>query len=236
MKEDAVKINQEATARGITRLCHFTQSRKLAHIICNPRGIIATAELREVAPDLLDVTDNERLDGYPDHISCSIEFPNTWYLKKIKDQDPLFKEWVVLFLKPSHLYKDDTLFCCRNASSQRGRLVRGGYAGFQSLFQQEITGARNQIFKRTTEMLSCCPTDDQAEVLVSGNVPREDIIGVGVCSEGQAERENVRLCLLQDAIPLKWIVVPQIFTTEWSGLVRSGRRPVERPYYGKGTK
>ena len=235
MKEDAVKISQEATARGISRLCHFTQSRKLAHIICNPRGIMATAELRIVAPDLIDVTDDERLDGYTDHISCSIEFPNTWYLKIIKDQDPLFKEWVVLFIKPSHLSKNDTLFCCRNASSQRGRLVRSGYPGFQELFQPEITGARGQIFKRTAEMLSCCPTDDQAEVLVSGNIPREDIIGVGVSSENQAKEESVRLCLLQDALPLNWIVVPQIFTTEWSRLVRRGKRPVEKPYYEKGT-
>lgn len=234
MNEDAVKIKREVAARGITRLCHFTQSRKLAHIVCNPRGIMPTAELRIVAPDLLDVTDNERLDGYTDHISCSIEFPNTWYLGKIKDQDPLFKDWVVLFIKPSHLCKDDTLFCCRNASSQRGRLVRGGYAGFEGLFQPQITGARGLTFKRTAEMLSCCPTDDQAEVLVSGNVPREDIIGVAVCSEDQAKRESVRLSLLRDAIPLNWIVVPQIFTTEWSGLVRRGWRPVEKLYCEKG--
>jgi len=235
VKEEAVKIKREVTARGITRLCHFTQSRKLAHIVCNPRGIMATTELRTVAPDLLDVTDNERLDGYTDHISCSIEFPNTWYLKKIKDQDPLFRDWVVLFIKPSHLCKDDTLFCCRNASSQRGRLVRSGYSGFQSLFQPEITGARSLVFKRTAEMLSCCPTDDQAEVLVSGNVPREDIIGVAVCSEDQAERESVRLSLLRDAIPLNWIVVPQIFTTEWSAVVRRGGRPAEGLYLGKRT-
>ena len=233
MKEDAVKIYRESVARRITRLCHFTQSRKLAHIICEPRGILSTAELQRVAPDLLDVTDKERLDGYLDHISCSIEFPNTWYLKKIKDQDPLFKEWVVLFLRPSLLCMDSTLFCYRNASSQRGRLVTSGFSGFQSLFQSEITGARRLIFKRTPEMLSCCPTDDQAEVLVS-HIPREDIIAVGVCSTEQAKRESVRLCLLQDAIPLKWIVVPQIFTTEWSELVRKGSRPVETLYVEKG--
>jgi hypothetical protein len=196
---------------------------------------MATTELRAVAPDLLDVTDNERLDGYPDHISCSIEFPNTWYLKKIKDQDPLFKEWVVLFIKPSHLCKDNTLFCCRNASSQRGRLVVSGYSGFQSLFKPEIIGAKGLTFKRMPEMLPCCPTDDQAEVLVSGNVPREDIIGVGVCSEEQAKRERLRLCLLKDAIPLNWVVVPLIFNTEWSGLVRRGKRPVETLYREKGT-
>lgn len=230
MKEDAVKISQEVTARGITRLCHFTQSRKLAHIVCNSRGIMATAEMREFAPDLLDVTDTERLDGYPDHISCSIEFPNIWYLELIKDRDPLFNEWVVLFLKPSLLWKNGTLFCCRNASAQRGHLVKGGYSGFQNMFQPEIIGARNLKFCRTPEMLSCCTTDDQAEVLVSSNVPREDIIGVGVCSDDQAERESVRLRLLPDAIHLNWIVVPQIFTSEWSWFVRSGRRPVERPY------
>jgi hypothetical protein len=227
VKEDAAKIKQESIARGITRLCHFTQSRKLAHIVCNPRGIMATSELRRVAPDLLDVTDNERLDGYLDHISCSIEFPNTWYFNKIKNQDPLFKEWVVLFLKPLLLWKDDTLFCCRNASSQRGSLVTGGYSGFRNLFQPEIIGAKGLNFKRTPKMLSCCPTDDQAEVLVFGNILPEDIIAVGVYSEEQAKRERVRLCLLQDAIPLNWAIVPQIFTSEWSGLVRRGSRPTE---------
>ncbi len=230
MKAEAVNIRQEAVARGITRLCHFTQSRKLAHIVCDPRGVMATAELREVAPDLLDVTDTERLDGYPDHISCSIEFPNTWYLKKIKDQDPLFRDWVILFVRPLYLSKDNTLFCCRNASTQRGRLVTGGYSGFQSLFKSEILGAKGLVFKRTPDMFPCCPTDDQAEVLVFGNIPREDIIGVGVCSEDQARRERIRLCFLRDAISLNWVVAPQIFTTEWSKLVRRGTRPAEKLY------
>jgi hypothetical protein len=91
---DADHIKREAQRRGITRLCHFTQSRKLAHILTELDGIWSTARLVEIAPDLLDRMDQSRFDGHTNHICCSIEYPNTWYLNKIRDSDPLFKEWV----------------------------------------------------------------------------------------------------------------------------------------------
>jgi len=71
-------------------------------------------------------------------------------------------------------------------------------------------------------------------VLVFNNVLHEEIIAVGVCSEEQANREIIRLSLLQEAIPLNWVVAPQIFTAEWSSLVRRGKRPKETIYQENG--
>jgi len=225
--DDYIKIKNEAILRGITRLCHFTQSRKLAHILTNSTGILSP---ERVPSDIRDVTDSLRLDGYTDYISCSIEYPNTWYLRQIKNRDALFKDWVIILLNPALLWRSGTLFCPRNAAAQYGSLVSPGYAGFIKLFQSEIAGAGGQIRKRTRQMLPCCPTDDQAEVLVPHHIPIKDIIGIAVSTEEQARHEKVRLSLLPNAITVKWIVAPQLFNTEWSSLVRQGQRPTETPY------
>jgi len=79
-------------------------------------------------------------------------------------------------------------------------------------------------------MLPCCPTDDQAEVLVRHSIPIKDILGIAVPTEAQARRENIRLSFLASAVTVKWIAAPQFFNTEWSALVRQGQRPKETPY------
>ena len=83
------------------------------------------------------------------------------------------------------------------------------------------------MFRRTAAMLACCPTDDQAEVLVGGSIERREILAVAVRDEEQAKREIIRLSLVQDAVALRWVVAPQLFTVKWSTLVRLGRYPDE---------
>jgi len=230
MMEDYVKIKNEAIRRGITRLCHFTQSRKLAHVLTTVREILSTEKLTKEFPDILDVTDKFRRDGYKNHICCTIEYPNTWYWRSVKDKDLLFKDWVVVLLNPAILWRSSTLFCPTNAATQSGSLVSPGYAGFMRLFQLEVTGARRRVQRRTGQMLPCCPTDDQAEVLVRHSIPIKDILGIAVPTEAQARRENIRLSFLASAVTVKWIAAPQFFNTEWSALVRQGQRPKETPY------
>jgi len=224
--DDSVRIRLEAKRRGISRLCHFTQSRKLAHILTDLDGIWSTTRLKEMAPDLLDQTDPVRLDGCEDHICCSIEYPNTWYLARVRDRDPLFREWVILFLSPSLLWRG-SLFCPRNAAAERGGLIQGGYAGFKRLYESEIVGALGKTFKRTSAMLDCCPTDDQAEVLVFEHIPHSDILGIAVPTAERARIEIARLSFLPNVVQANWYIAPELFDNRWSNLVRRGRRPRE---------
>jgi hypothetical protein len=228
--EDQQKIKDETLRRGISRLCHFTQSRKLSHILSDLDGVWSTSKLQEKAPDLLDQTDKIRLDGHLEHICCSVEYPNTWYLSKIRDNDPVFKDWVIAFLNPALLWRDKTLFSPRNSAADGGALIRSGYAGFSRLFVPSLVGARGMTFARKAEMLPCCPTDDQAEVLVYEHVSRSDIIGIGVLSEEQARAEELRLSFIPSATAPTFYVVPDIFTARWSNLVRRGIRPKETIY------
>lgn len=62
---DLDAIQADVSQRGITRLCHFTRSQKLAHMLAQTQAILPTQELRDRYPDLLDVTDTQRLDGHP---------------------------------------------------------------------------------------------------------------------------------------------------------------------------
>jgi hypothetical protein len=227
---DADHIKREVQTRGITRLCHFTQSRKLAHILRELDGIWSTARLEELAPDLLNRMDQSRFDGHINHICCSIEYPNTWYLNMIRDNDPLFKEWVILFLSPALLWREDTLFCPRNSAAHSGKLIEGGYQAFTSLFAPRNVGTKGLTFIRNTTMLPCCPTDDQAEVLVFEHIPCSEIIGIAVLTAEQARIEKARLSLLPNAVQLPWYVAPALFGRSWSDGVRRGERPLERLY------
>jgi len=92
-------IRQEVAKRRIARLCHFTPSRNLAHIAAGEIGILATRNLQQDERSVLNPTDLQRLDGHTGYISCSIEYPNAWYLDRARAQDTLFRDWVILFDK-----------------------------------------------------------------------------------------------------------------------------------------
>lgn len=229
MANDHDKIRAEVTLRGISRLCHFTQSRKLPHILGELDGLWSTAWLKRWRPDLLDQTDPLRYDGHEDHICCSIEYPNTWYLARIRDRDPLFREWVVVFIAPVFLYQEQTLFCPRNAAAEGGSLVQAGYNGFIRLYATQITGAQGRTRARTPMMLACSPTDDQAEVLIQQHIPASAITGVAVANAEQMAAENVRQNLLPELGRVPWFVAPDLFTEQWSTMIRRGLRPTEQP-------
>jgi len=96
-------VETEVKARGITRLCHFTPSRNLAQIVAGKTGILATSKLQEDERSVYTATDLQRLDGFREHICCSIEYPNAWYFEKARGKELLFKDWVVLLVTPKYL-------------------------------------------------------------------------------------------------------------------------------------
>lgn len=222
-------IQQDIAKRGITRLCHFTPSRSLAHILAGGAGILPSRLLEEEDRLLFNPTDLQRLDGHPDHICCSIEYPNAWYLDRARKGEILFRDWVVIFIDPAVLASERTLFCPRNAAAGYGAYISSGHEAFASMFALSVPGAQGKVRGRTLLHLPCSPTDDQAEVLVPDSIPPASIRAIGVSSEEQAQAESVRLKILGiDLGDLKFVVSPTLFDKyALSNAIRAGQRPSE---------
>jgi len=221
---DDVLFRKEIIERKITRLCHITRSQKALHILTSEDGIQAVDFLDK---SIYDANDDLRLDGRTDFVNCSIQYPNHWYWNKVKDKDPLFRNWVILLINPEIILLDTTEFCAFNAAAGKGAYIKKGYGAFKELFNNSVRG-RN----RTANMLSCCPTDDQAEVLVYKNISRKDIIGVVVKDEDQAESESIKWFYNLNVPKLDIIIAPDLFNGQWSNKVRQGTRPLEYKYQG----
>lgn len=230
------EVEAEVKVRSITRLCHFTPSRNLAQIVAGKTGILATSKLQEDERSVYTATDLQRLDGFMEHVCCSIEYPNAWYFERARGKELLFKDWVVLLVTPNYLWMPGTKFCPRNAAAGYGREVAEGVAAFKLLFAERSIGAYGRTYVRSPLTASCCPTDEQAEILVPDMIEFHDIVGIAVRDEDQARSELVRLELL--GIPhttlatLKFIVAPDFWNKHnLSAVLKSGQRPVETRFH-----
>jgi hypothetical protein len=223
-------IRQECDSRGITRICHFTQSRNLAHIFDDPLGLCSTRTLQEHALPH-NPTDTERFDGRNDLICCSIEYPNTYYFIKVREREPLFKDWVVLMIDPSYLWHPETCFCPCNAARSCGGYIRTGIEGFLSLYAPISPGLT--AYSRSARHLPAAPTDIQAEVLLKDPIPLDSITGIAVHTEDQAHREICRLRLQGITIDIPIYIAPEFFqrstlqNTYGTGLIQRGVRATE---------
>ena len=83
--------------RGVTRLCHFTKFQSLTHIITSVDGVLASSSIRQ---DMRNVNDTARYDGELDFVCCSVQYPNSWFLKIAmkNNSDRIFSEWIVLYI------------------------------------------------------------------------------------------------------------------------------------------
>lgn len=218
-------IRTKAEKRGITRLCHFTPSRNLAHIASDPRGLLASRHLKADEKAVFNPTDSERFDGYTNHLCCSIQYPNAWYFRAARGKETLFRDWVVVFIKNHYLWRTGTKFCPRNAAASYGRSVREGAGAFDALFVRSVVG--NQRYERGLDHPAFLPTDEQAEVLIPDVVEHGDVIGVAVRDRAQARREVAALNILGRKPP-RIFVVPEFYSPErLSGLLRAGNKPAE---------
>ena len=219
-------IEAEAAKRGITRLCHFTPSRNLGHIVSDPQGLLASRHLEEDEKAVFNPTDSARLDGYPDHLCCSIQYPNAWYFRKARENESLFRDWVVVFIKGRYLWQEGTKFCPRNAAANYGRGVGEGRAAFAALFAQSVAGS-GRTYERGPNHPAFLPTDEQAEVLIRDAVAHEDVMGIAVRDHAQAKREVARLTI-QGLTPPRMVAVPEFYSPgRLSTLLRGGRVPAE---------
>ena len=223
------EIRKLVEARGISRLCHFTPSRKLAHILADSAAIMSTQDLKQQERDVFDPTDLERVDGYHGHVCCSVEYPNAWYFAKAQTKEILFKDWVILLIDPSYMWRPETLFCPRNAAAEFGRLAAKGPKAFSDLFAASSGSAKCP--PRGPKHLGCCPTDDQAEVLVAGQIAAAHIQGVVTSSGEQAALEHARLQYLGLGDKVRFFVAPSLYNPRaLATAIRSGTRPLETPW------
>ena len=225
-------IREAAVERGITRLCHVTPSRNLVHIAKDPKGIQPSEALATDSEAVFNPIDQSRLDGFPDHVCCSIQYPNAWYLNQVRQHDAVFRDWTILLIKPDYLWLPGTKFSPRNAAAGFGSTVSHGTDAFASLFANETLGARGRTFVRSAGHPTFLPTDQQAEVLIPTSVARKDIAGIVVPDESQAKREIARLETLGVGFP-HYFVAPDLFDAQrLSSLLRSGSLPCEVEYDG----
>jgi ssDNA thymidine ADP-ribosyltransferase, DarT len=225
-------IEGGADRLGITRLCHLTPLRNLLHI-ASGEGLLSVAQL-EGERAIFDQQDLNRYDNHPDFISCSIEYPNVWYLRKRhKEATPLqrlFPEWVCLLIDRKYLWHPSTEFCPRNAAASGGSLLRPGYEAFCELYAEQVTGAQGISRGRDAKPKSC-PTDDQAEVMIHRHIPLADANTIVFADEEQATNNLGALRLL--GVPfesLDFLICPAFFEIQLSSTLRSGQIPAETPW------
>lgn len=211
-------------ARGVTRLCHFTKFQSLTHIITSVDGVLASSSIQQ---DTKNVNDTVRYDGELDFVCCSVQYPNSWFLETSiqRDLNEIFKDWLVLYIDLSILKDKHTKFCPCNASKANGAYISDNMDDIDSIFASKVS---TFSYPRTAKMLSCCPTDGQAEILIENNIPRKYINGIAVGNEDVAGRVYAILKMYN----LKHIniyIAPDIFTKKWSNMVREGCPPNEIP-------
>lgn len=223
------EIQRSAVARGIHRLCHFTPSRNLLHIAAGRVGVLSTSALEKEERAAFNPTDIERLDGQKSHICCSIEYPNAWYFDRVRAQNDLFPDWVILLVDPKYLWQQGTLFSPRNAAAEYGRYIAEGPTAFEAMFADEVIGTRRNVYRRTAQQSPACPTDQQAEVLIPDRISINDIVGVAVKDNDQGLTERARLRANGlDPDMFRFFSAPHMFKKyELDQAIKGGKRPLE---------
>lgn len=213
-------------SRGVTRLCHFTRIDSLVNIITSPSGILATQFIQN---DIKKQNDDVRADGVTDYVCCSIEYPNSWYWDKLKrrDQDHIFREWAILCIDIEIVRYRKIKFSPCNAAYCSGQYIMQDLSLFSELFAENTRVGQKNYF-RSPLMLPCCPTDGQAEILIEHDIPLRYIKSIIVGNEYVADHVNaiLKTCKFKRDI----YVAPDVCNTNWSNLVRIGKRPEEIKY------
>lgn len=222
------EILEEMNKRGVSRLCHFTKSKNIPQILNNFEGVLSTDAIPRY---YREVNDEYRFDGKKNYICCSIEYPNVYYLDRIKDNDKLFNEWVIICIDPKIVLECDVLFSKVNAATESGKYIMSGIDGLKSIYSEEIITSKRSII-RSYDLPISCATDIQAEVMILEKIDKKYIKELIVSNEQQARMEYIRMNLLGIEQELKIKVCGGLFKRELGNHLNKGRIPEEIEYNG----
>jgi hypothetical protein len=198
-------------------------------------GILSIAQLDNDARAVFRRQDPERWDGQLDHISCSIEYPNAWYLAQKKTafgEAANFPDWTMLGIDPRHLLDETTLFCPENAGAGKGSGLKPGLAGFEALYAERVTNSKGSTYSRSDDRIRACPTNDQAEAMIYQRIPLESIKTIFVPDADQASRQYIQLEQIGvDPHLFGYVIAPSLFNPrQLSAEIRDGIKPSEIPW------
>jgi hypothetical protein len=206
-------IAAELATLPLARLTHFTPARNLSHII-DDGYLRSVADLSEDVRACYRQTDLQRLDGHPDKICCSLQYPNVYYLDIAKRRPDAinYPDWICLLLDRNLLAVEGTLFSARNAAATASDLTPG-VAGLQSCYVRSVTGQGGQVRARGSQHDPGSPTDVQAEALVSAPVPLSAVHAIVFPTEAAAAEEYGRLDRIGSLPPatISWMISPGMF-------------------------
>ena len=189
-------IERVLSLRKILYLVHFTRLENLGSILAYgfvPRNLLDQSDLNYY------LNDNYRLDGKKNCTCFSVEFPNSFLFKRFRDYDPSSK-WVVILVdaKLLSIHRGKIYYCYNNAarSDIRFKLASDELSNenaFEHLFHEEEHYFRSSgcgTIKRSCipNMRCFLPTSEQAEILISGVIPRKYIKHVIFKTEEERQR------------------------------------------------
>ncbi|WP_093783227.1 DarT ssDNA thymidine ADP-ribosyltransferase family protein [Actinacidiphila guanduensis] len=211
------QVNAEVAAalatHPLARLTHFTPSLNLPNIFTD-RQLRSAKDLSADVRAHYRATDLQRLDGYPDKVCCSLQYPNGFYfdIARRKPDAINYPDWVCLILDKSVSAVEGTLFCPRNAAAAGGLAVPG-VAGLNRCYAPNVRGQGGQIRTRGPRHDPGSPTDVQAEVLVTAPVPMSAIHAIVFPTQAAAMEEYGRLDRFGTLPPdgMQWVISPGMF-------------------------
>jgi hypothetical protein len=203
-------VGQVLAGLPVTRLTHFTPMRNIPGILGD--GMIRSSKnLADKAPESFSPTDRERFDAHPDHVCCSFEYPNVYYLRqaRAKSEYVNYPDWACLLIEPSVIERDGTLFCGCNAARGRGGYLRPGGQALADLWADPSVPMG---IGRGRAHHPAVPTDLQAEVLVPGPILLSDVRAI-VVQDAAIAAEMYATYAKWDLAPerLEWRVAPSFF-------------------------
>lgn len=210
-------------SRAVSRLCHFTKLQNLTHILATEDGIIASGSIQQ---DTKNVNDTARYDGELDHVCCTIEYPNSWFLNSaIKNNvDKIFRDWVVLCIDLDVLLVRSTKFCECNASKACGQFIQNDLENIDQIFADRVSSFP---YPRTSKMLPCCPTNGQAEMLIKDNIPRRYIAKI-IVGNLDVAKQVYAMQKIYGISKIPIYIAPDVLSPSWSSMIKQGVRPQEQ--------
>jgi hypothetical protein len=188
-----IEVVAALAALPLARLTHFTPALNLPSIFAD-RQLRSVKDLSGDVRACYRATDLQRLDGYPDKVCCSLQYPNGFYfdIARRKADVVNYPDWVCLLLDKTVAAAEGTLFCPRNAAAA-ARSAGVGAVGLNACYAPSVRGQGGQTRTRGPQHDPGSPTDIQAEVLVTAPVPLSAIHAIVFPTEAAAVEEYGRL-------------------------------------------